>query len=211
MRKYVYINSIVLTLLTLIIVCCESIFVPDPIDPRLPKYTENGNNVAGAFINQEVWRSQKKYGLEAGMLAPEEIVHQMINIKIDSIKNSMILHFDGLISNDSTTLEFHLVGLNIYSFNDLVLLKDKKIQLDGTSNMGVYIRHRGAAKDIKYFKDKGIGQLYLKNVKVAQSNYSATISGTFGFTIYDSTNITDEISYGRFDCTIQYPDNFTLK
>jgi hypothetical protein len=212
MRKYFYINLIAITLLTLTTGCTVSIFVPDPIDPRLPKYTEGGNNVAGAFIDQEVWKSQNyiEYVPTWGYM-DEKVVHRMASITTDSIKNSLILRLDGQISSDSTTLEFRLVGLNIYSFNDLALLNDKKIQLDGSSNMGVIIRHNGKSKNIKYFKNGGVGQLNLRNVSVVDSTKSAIFSGTFGFSVATSPNETCKISYGRFDYFFPGGINLSIK
>ncbi len=34
-------------------------FIYDPYDPRMPQYSEEGANTAGAYINGDVWISQK--------------------------------------------------------------------------------------------------------------------------------------------------------
>jgi hypothetical protein len=211
MRKHLYIKFIFLILVTMTFACNDSTFVPDPIDPRLPKYTESGNNVAGAFINQEVWKSAiySEY-VDAGTWGPPDslVYRQVPQISINSDSDYVVIRFDGKISSDNTSLEFHLSALNIYNFDDFALLKDKKIQLDGITNMGVYIRHSGTSEEIKNFKEGGIGQLYFKNATVVDSTKTATLSGTFGFSITNLNNQVDEISYGRFDFTFQDTVNF---
>jgi hypothetical protein len=37
--------------------CIEEKFIPDTSDQRLPKYTENGNQVGGALINNVAWKT----------------------------------------------------------------------------------------------------------------------------------------------------------
>src|SRR6188768_698816 len=44
-------------ILAFLFTACESIYIPDPIDPRLPKYTDRGNDVGGALVNGRLWRS----------------------------------------------------------------------------------------------------------------------------------------------------------
>ena len=192
-------------IVTSVFISCDSNFIPDPIDPRLPKYSNGGYNTAGALINHDVWisRSYTESYWDAGWGAPEwiEIFHNGSSIIADSTNNSLILHFFGLISTDSTTLEFHLTGLNINAINDFSYLKEQKIQLDGTANMGVCIRYRGTNDSTKYIKKGGVGQLYIKNVSVIDSLKSTTLSGTFGFSVNPSTADTFEVSYGRFDYT----------
>lgn len=66
MKKYTSIIKSLLIFVVLVMNSCSGEFIPDPIDPRLPKYTEEGNNVAGAFINDNTWESVVSIGFPYG-------------------------------------------------------------------------------------------------------------------------------------------------
>ncbi len=172
----------------LFLVACEGTFVPDPTDPRLPKYTEEGNNVAGAIVNGEIWKSVVTVGF---MYVGDDPY-----INICQQRDSITIHFKGNTNGKNASIEFHLKGLNISDFEDLVSLQGKKIQLDGVKNTGYY--YNGYHK-INYEK-KGIGQLYIKNVKIeGRDSPIVTLSGTFGFTVTNADGKKIKVSYGRFD------------
>lgn len=202
MTKYIYISKIFLVLYTLTLSSCAGDFILDPVDPRLPKYTEDGNNVAGAFINQEVWKSIVHY----------ELLKVIDKPVITSYNNndSLIIKFDGEKTNYSVSLEFHLTGLNITKFDDLIFLKGRKIPLDGLKNVGICITYKNSPHSLYSFGAGGIGQLYFRNVNIDKSSEKAILSGTFGFTSKDSICGTIEISYGRFDYVIQNNSNFLI-
>src|ERR1035437_9240366 len=108
MKRFVCLSNVIIALGFLTMVSCESIFVFDPIDPRLPKYTENGNNTSGAFMNKDVWRSIEKYSFLSVSNEPYLIVFT----KHDSI----VLNFSGDILKEnnvylSTDINFYLKGL----------------------------------------------------------------------------------------------------
>lgn len=194
MKKYTCINRIVWVLFPLTLICCQGVFVPDPIDPRLPKYTESGNNVAGAFINNDVWKSVVSLNFVSVTNKP--------NIVLYSNKDSMVMCFTGQ-SKTYPYIEFCLSGLKVHTFDDLMLLKNKKIPLDGLKNAGLCFQYRYNSNELDSVysatQSKGVGQLLIKNVAINDSLKSAILSGTFGFTIKDSVNGIIELSYGRFD------------
>ncbi len=168
----------------LVILGCEGTFVNDPIDPRLPKYTENGYDVAGAFINDQIWRSVVEISLFTTINEPSFISTPG--------SDSLAVRFSGEIKQDATPIDiaFYLNGINISTFNDLEKLNDKIITLDGSHNQGGVIY-----ESLDYTNTKGgTGQIYFTKVEVTDSA-SATVSGTFGFNINDSI----EVTYGRFD------------
>lgn len=201
MKKNDLINRLlVCSLLTL--VACKGVFILDPIEPRLPKYTENGYDVAGAFINNEIWSSVVFYGFLKTSDKPYIIV--------SAIKDSLTICFDGENNYQNNIIEFHLVGLNIRKFDDLTLLKNKKIQLDGVKNMGVFRKNY-----LPYSPNSegtgGIGQIYIKQVAFNDLLDNVILSGTFGFAINNSASGTTEVSYGRFDYTINKNSNFRIE
>jgi hypothetical protein len=196
MRKYIFINRSVLVLAVILITSCNGVFVPDPIDPRLPKYTEAGNNVAGAFIDQNTWESIVTIGFPGISDAPL--------ITVWPTNDSLVIRFYGRVSDESSIIEFHLTGLNISKFEDLLRLNDKKIQLDGNRNVGFNIQNYNPTTN----ENKGIGQIYFKHVSVNYSLSKVILSGTFGFTVNQSTGRSTRISYGRFDYTVTKNSNF---
>lgn len=208
MRKYVCTSNIIISLFLLTLCSCDSKFILDPIDPRLPKYTEDGNNVAGAFVNQDVWKSVVKYGFMNTYNKPY--------ITVYSANDSVVLSLDGDIEKEnnvilSTNISFCLQNLNIYSFSDLKNLKNRIVQLDGVENFGSFARYTNLSDYPRCSGTAGTGQIYFRNVTVNDSNGSAILSGSFGFTIANSDCGLVEVSYGRFDYRFQNNSNFMIK
>ncbi|WP_163711389.1 hypothetical protein [Mangrovibacterium lignilyticum] len=205
MKKFYFIKiRTVLVILFLILNGCDGIFVPDPIDPRIPKYTEDGNNVAGAFINDNIWKSVVTIGF------PYSYNQPFINVWQEN--DSLVLRLNGNTAGESSSIEFHLTGLKISKIEELVTLDGNKIQLDGIKNIGFYIENYTPSS----YDNKGIGQIYFKHVGIQDSNVSVEgqtskiviISGTFGFSINDSNGEITKVTSGRFDYRITESTNF---
>lgn len=196
MKRSSYINSILIGWIAVTIVACDGVFVPDPIDPRLPKYTESGNNVAGAFVNNKIWESVQTWGLYGYVNTPSFYVWQE--------EDSVVIRFSGDTGSKSGWIEFHLKNLGITDFEDLPLLEGVKTELDGAENTAYYIEEC----DRDSYKYKGIGQLYIKNIQMNDSLTSAIFSGTFGFSVTDSVGNNTKISYGRFDYRLGKDSDF---
>jgi hypothetical protein len=199
MKKYTCMSKTFLTLFMLTLSSCRGIFILDPIDPRLPKYTEKGNNVAGAFVNDKVWESIVSYSF----LLPEFDKPRIIGYEAN---DSMVIRFEGDVLSLPTTIEFHLTGLNIHKFDDLILLKDKKIQLDGLKN-AAFISDK---YDSDYPATRGTGQIYFRHVTVDDVTGKAILSGTFGFSIKNTLSGITEVTYGRFDYKFDKYTNFLI-
>ncbi|MDE5423114.1 hypothetical protein L3073_12920 [Ancylomarina sp. DW003] len=195
MKKYVYTNSILIVLACLILSACEGTFIPDPIDPRLPKYTENGYGTAGAFINDRIWTSHVNYGFLTSSDKPM--------IKVWHEQDSLRFTFSGSIEQTSASVEFHLTGLGITKFEDLIDLNEQKISLNGNKNIGYYIENYSSSS----YDKKGIGQIYFRNVQYNNDKSAIIISGTFGFSLPDTHQIPLKVNSGRFDYKI-FKTNF---
>jgi hypothetical protein len=180
---------------------CEGIFVEDPIEPRLPRYTSIGNNVAGAFIDHKVWRSIVYQGFSAYSNSPIVENYPIV----DSLN---LLFLGNSLSNEDVNLEFHFKNLRIYDFLDLKNLNNRKIILDG-HNCFAIIKSYDETNGI-VIADSGIGQIYFKNVHAVDSlMYSdIIISGTFAFIAKKGDNSTQEVLSGRFDYKINATQNF---
>ena len=170
MRKYICLSNSIIALFLLALVSCEGIFIPDPIDPRLPKYTEKGYNAAGAFINKDVWKSVDESSYDFGFdwsfimdnptnegsliknlsnkakeIPMSGLTMDLPYMRVYNNKDSIVFRLDGHIMKGqqeltNSSIVFHLRDLNIHSFGDLKTLKNKKIQLDGVNNYGAFSR-----------------------------------------------------------------------
>ncbi len=199
-------TKLLMLLLCTLLNACSGTFVPDPIDPRLPKYTEDGNNVAGAFINDGVWES-----IVSSM--PFTGASNRPSLTTWQEEDSLVLRFEGDIASTSAAVEFHLQGLNIQSFDDLLQLSGRKISLDGLENAAIYMTYPyGEAESYL----KGNGQIYFKQVSMYESVANTAgethkiivISGTFGFTVYNGDKLVYKVSSGRFDYRLTEDSNF---
>ena len=197
MRKSGFINNNkLLAVVFLLLIACDGIFVPDPIDPRIPKYTEEGNNVAGAYINDNIWESMVKIGFPYTYNEPFIVVSQE--------NDSLSLSFSGHTNEQSAVIEFHLAGLNISSFKDLTTLNGQKIRLDGINNAGYYIENYTSSSQ----DSKGVGQIYFRHVSFDRSTSKIILSGTFGFSVNSPNSKTTKVASGRFDYRISESTNF---
>ncbi len=214
MKKSVFINSSLLVVLAcLCLMACEHILVPDPIDPRLPKYTEEGNNVAGAYINDSIWESKVTL-MVLPMVQP--YTKDKPCFEVWEQNDSLILRFNGSIAEKAASIEFHLSGLGISDFKDLTTLTGQKIQLDGIENTAYYIQNFESPN----YNKKGIGQIYFRHISPidpiinaeGKAMQSMVISGTFGFSV---NNFGDgeafQVASGRFDYRILEQVNFELR
>jgi hypothetical protein len=198
MKRNFSTNNKFLVVVFLIATACNGIFIPDPIDPRIPKYTEEGNNVAGAFFNDKIWNSVVKAGFNQ--------VSDRPYITVWSEKDSLSLRLTGRISEESSSIEFHLKGLKITKFADLLVLNGQKIQLDGINTAGYFIRNY-TPED---YAHKGTGQIYFRNVKTEDTSGKIILSGTFSLSFIDWNGNILKVTSGRFDYRISEQSNFNI-
>lgn len=195
MKKFNFTDSLWAVIVCLLFVACEGTFVPDPINPRLPKYTEDGNGVAGALVNNDIWKSQVEFFIYS---------YDEPYIIISPEQDNISIKFNGITNEDNASIKFDLTGLQITKFEDLLKLEGKKITLDESKNIGYYIFKKNI------YTTKNIGQIYFKHTSIEESNGEKAIilSGTFGFTATNVDGKSIKITYGRFDYYINKSDVF---
>jgi len=187
--------------IALLAACQDSVFIPDPLDPRLVRYTEDGNNASAALINGDIWSTNNPYDYN----------YSFYDSYIDVINyndaDSLIISFHGLLDErEDVLLHFSLKDFGIDEARELVKLDEQKIQLDGAQNTAIM---ESLLFDESY--EGGVGQIYFKSVKRADVSVSlfeegsVIISGTFSFTI-PGENI--EVTYGRFDYEVSFVNNY---
>lgn len=202
MKKLSFLNRIILLALVSIstFFSCTKEFIPDPINPELPIYSEEGNSLSGAYVNGNIWRSNT----EGTKINSYGVTYSYASqIKVWKSKDSLILNFDGRILNrESSDIGFSLKNLEINTLDDLLKLNDRKIALNGNDRYGYY------QETYKRNTLRGKGQIYFKSVK--KNSNGITLSGGFGFQTIDSIGNITNITYGRFDYNFYKDSNFYI-
>lgn len=183
------ITYLFILVMALFLVACDPIWIPDPINPGLPKYTDTGNNVAGAMVNGKLWRAK----LDCFLFGCYEDLSFEINQN-----GSLSVQLDGKVYNDKITFNFNLANQPFLSLTDKLSLNNKKFVIDGNVNtVTIFDISNTCAVNVS-----GVGQIYFKHVKKI-NEYSINYSGTFGFVLNDPSGCgTYEVFYGRFDYTL---------
>jgi hypothetical protein len=169
---------------------CEPVWIPDPIDPRLPKYTENGNGVAGALVNGKLWKAVRYCYFDFGGC------DGVLSFQPNS-DGSLSASIDGSMAGEDheVTFEFKLADQPFATLADKLSLSNKKFILGDVNTVAIY---DAQAPCIQGFF--GEGQIYFKRVAKRKDSDIVDYSGTFGFTLAGPLSCGFyEVYYGRFD------------
>ena len=184
--------------------CHEKVvYEPDSTDPRLPAYTEKGNNVAGVLLNDIPWES---YYTPGGFL---KVPVNAINFVKDTLTDTLRIHFNGRViykiydeydvNIDFVLHNFLYKNLKYKKLDDFLYLNNQKIILDGIEN---YASIMGYGDFFNGTCGKGKGEIFIKSLKKVMidnsKNYDYVISGTFSFEI-NSPCAKIKATQGRFD------------
>jgi len=199
MKKFVSTTRLISLLFALALASCEANFVPDPLDPRLPQYSENGNNVAGAYVNDAIWTSEVELGFFTSYNKPLIVAAPSVD--------SLWIYFTGTMGNDKTYIAFKLKGIKIETLDELKNLSGAKIRLDGVQNAGYCFCDYPTTP----FGTGCHGQIYFKRVRRTEDASLLIISGTFGFQKDYPNGTTQTVFSGRFDYRIRDNDEFIME
>lgn len=181
MKKLKFLSICVVLLL--VFESCES-FIPDPVDPRLSKYTEEGLNVSSALINDAVWIAEPAFYFKYGTDRKHYMIYQPVN---DTLNIEM--------RGNTGTVKFIFIGYGTDELQKLNTLREKKIPVD---NQKLY----ATLNDV----NAQSGQVYFKYATATDS--TAVLSGTFGFNI---TAPPTKVTHGRFDMFFSKNNNYIIK
>lgn len=162
-----------------LISCLER--VPDPLDPRLPKYIEDGRNIAGALLNDESWDWGDPISFFNG---PDDRTNYYVN------SDSLVMELDGNVK--ATQVKFGFVIQNWSLTNDIKNLDNTIITFNGTDAFAFL--QFGFSPIIK----SQTGQIYYRKVLVRDS-VKFQLSGTFSFEAIDQNDSIYIVRNGRFD------------
>ncbi|MGB3587546.1 MAG: hypothetical protein WBA23_13450 [Tunicatimonas sp.] len=192
-------NSIVLIFLLALLTQCDGEFIPDPLDPRLPRYSEEGKNAAGCFIDDDIWRAVK-VAEEFTLTFPGNGAEQEMRLSIND--STIRVFIDGNLidnSNSNTNIEFEIDNRQT-QFQSTDELHQQTFVLDGARNFG---RVRG--DHINEFTDcRGAGQLIIRYAQPdpdAENYY--IVAGTFFFTTASGSCQLIKVKSGRFDYQVR--------
>jgi hypothetical protein len=194
-------------LLTLAAISCkkEAVFRADPVDDRLPEYSQEGRNIAGALINDQAWRSE--------FLNLYSISYNPLRIYSSTGGDSTIFEFSGrYFSPIYQPMAFRAIikGLRMSNIDSLGILSGKTFVLDADSAYWLYddtsyvfssskgkgrlsILHVQPNKNV-FYNENGI----LRNPYIVAGTFEITFSGPVNY------NVTD----GRFDMQVRPGNEF---
>ena len=194
--RIILFTLIPIVIILAIVVGCSGKFEPDPIDPRIPRYSEEGLNAAGALVNGGIWRAEKGVSFPKGP-------SQVLQLARDSAQTQ--LRIDGRITDDDTTaflaVTFYLNNAagNLDRINDL---RGRTFSLDGTHYADL-TDDEYPLEDLPRCRSRS-GQLYVKYLArintATDTDY--VLSGTFSFTTDEDSCTKYEVTFGRFDYRI---------
>jgi len=193
------ISAVLILVLLKVSGCREEKFVPDPNDPRLPKYTERGNEVAGALISDMAWKTNFKTFFDA----PPGYAFYIYNYPN---KDSLIVMILGTINDGKNKgmpidIFIGIKGAGVKVYRELKNLKNKIFTIDGKTNYSTLEDRAmilgGKTESVK----NGIGTFYFVNVQQPKNDDRYIISGTFDFHFQTLSGQVD-VQKGRFDFTV---------
>lgn len=176
----------------------ESSFIKEPFDPRMPQYSEEGANTAGAYIDDQAWSARKR--IISSIFSSSPVTVGSMSFYNSADPDGTFIAFEGgdlLIneSNVSCSVGFFLAEFDLKQLNDLRLLENKRVELDGVANYGQMVLRNDFSAIVP--ENAGVGTLHIRRVAKIQ-NGEWEISGTFGFSI-NSENQDAKVFSGRFD------------
>jgi hypothetical protein len=170
--------------------CTEYIY--DPLELKVPKYTEVGRNDAGAIINNDLWTSLREYYFICGFPCNPNNVHCNITTYLNG--DSVFIDLEGFMregvnSQKIYMIRFVLKNNNIQDTTQLSRIKDKKYDLGSVNAQAYLLNSIDDSTPATYISKSIKGNLTLGNTK------EGIFSGAFGFDTVDGT----KVHFGRFD------------
>ncbi len=188
MRTLIHILGPVIGMILL--ASCDPDYISDPTDPRLPNYTDIGENTAGAYINGQAWRgfcdffgNCEGHGL-VYLPDTDETIMQLAAGPATGIEGSGVAFRAKITFRIKGNLRT-VLQTNPPPFPHL-------IALDGVLNEG----------ELHYLNTPeqsctgGVGSLYLRSSYI--NDFGHVIAGTFGF-VTDAECGKITVYQGRFD------------
>lgn len=169
---------------------CEDSFRPDPVDPRLPKYSEEGKNVAGALVNGRVWRVVRGCSI---LWCSNDLQLEYYDNGMGGVDSVGLAMNGGFFTNEpDANMLFVIKGPQNATLSGLPELVGV-YELDGIQHKAYYnscLAQRGRL-EIRHAGKKG-----------DQNSMLYILSGTFSLYVQDGDCGVTAVEYGRFDFSL---------
>lgn len=199
-------------ILTIALILFASIFAScdyserDITDPRLPRYTEHGANIAGCIINEKVWFDPCYFGFFNIYTTCDGLT-----VAYDTTLNYTEMRFrggyytSGFEELEMVNLVFTLPGKEITNVYGLLTLIRSELPIDGSS-VSADLNSNG--ESILKCGESGYSQNGKIFFRSSGSNQKA-FAGTFGFSTSSDCGKYD-VFHGRFDYDVARVDFISL-
>lgn len=161
------------------LVSCET-FVPDPIDPRLPIYSEVGRNIAGAKVGNQFFRNNIKPSFFCCASEQQYFVED---------QPQLVLEFNVWNPNQNLRFIIELNGLTNEDWNEMEKGFGKKFVFNDTNKATIS----------EWEEDDYISVPFEGQVTVKLLRNEKIVAGTFGFKGRDTSDREIMVTFGRFD------------
>ncbi|WP_194975619.1 hypothetical protein [Aquiflexum lacus] len=168
------------SLMVFMLVSCET-FVPDPIDPRLPIYSEIGRNIAGVKVGNQFFNNDIR-PLYLFCCASERQY-------FDENHTQLVLDINVWNQSQNLRFVFELNGLTDEDWDDMEKGFGKKFVFNETNKVTLSELEKEDFVSVPF--EGQITVKLLKNEKI--------VSGTFGFKARDSSDREILVTFGRYD------------
>lgn len=174
--------------LAFLVSSCDS-FIPDPIDPRLPVYSESGKNQSGAMINNEPFTDFPKTGIYGKLYSGSiwTLADTSLNISFNLVNQNN--------ANNSFTISFFLEKLTPEDWKEMEKGYGKKFRFDNPNVKGTITPGSNNGNNENLAESGQITVKYIPGTKA--------MAGTFGFTTQDPSGKNYVVHFGRFDYVIE--------
>ena len=201
--RYLLLPRFILAALLSGLTACQGTFVPDPVDPRLPRISSEGADAAGAFVNGQRWSAVRVGGWSNG-----DGLEGNLWLSVDSTQRTVRMTIDGQLetrpgeAGDLLQITFILDNAD-GRLDQFTGLRGQTFALDGPHRAvvaGPFWQEEGTVSE-----SSRTGQLYIHSLEPVQKDLSVSyyLAGTFSFVI-DCTGCTPyDVQSGRFDYEVE--------
>ncbi|MFN2430815.1 MAG: hypothetical protein ABR574_12415 [Cryomorphaceae bacterium] len=178
------IHLILIGFLSVVLLGCDPFYYADPVDPRLPEFTADGENKAGAYIDGYAWRTSG---------SPSIVYYSTSDSTVVTFPTASLI--SGSDEYDpNADVSFLLRGDFFRQITETPLSGPLEIILDGTENQGKLTLSEDYGPTTTCAN--GTGKLIIRNVFQRETDW--VVAGTFGFDISTPCG-QHTVHQGRFD------------
>lgn len=181
----------------LLVGCQQSVFKPDLLDARLPRFSASGNNVGGALIDGSAWniRHTCREDDDTASICKDQLIVSRDSTFIRLEMEEGELYDEVQNTKVPAGIAFMITDSVVESIYDLEEWSGREIVLDGIENSATV-----TVRGIEY--TASTGKLFIRAAYSFYGGYSlprrTTLAGTFAFSLPNNYPFS-QVTSGRFD------------